>query len=204
MPELSAQETSSSVSFHRAAAPAAKTMDRHLDELVTLVKWALEREEDAAATIFRLAYRIEADSDLAVLARSYAADVREFAERLRRMLPSQDLVAGQRSDIGKVSDSVIQSLPPDKVAAFLITFLVQHADNTSDILQSAGGLLGSRQMEMLWRKADRDRRKLATWVREVERQLSARREAPAAARNAAKLAEAQCRDTAQRQLVIWM
>ncbi|MGE3231272.1 MAG: hypothetical protein AB7J30_17710 [Hyphomicrobium sp.] len=163
---------------------------------MALVKWALEREEDAAATICRLAYRIETDSELALTARTYATEVREFATRLRRLLPHGQEDGERDVDIGQVSDSVIQSLPSEKAATFLIRFLVQHAETTSDVLQSAGSQLGSREMDMLWRKADRERRKLAGWVRELECQLEARREAQRCCRKPSEVRP--------RQVVVWM
>jgi len=200
MSEIPAQTTPSGAPCFPTAAVMAParfsgTDARPLDELMALVKWALEREEDAAATICRLTYRIETDSELAVTARSYATEVREFATRLRRLLPQDQQAGAQEADIGRVSDGVIQSLPREKAATFLITFLVQHAETTSDVLQSAGAKLGSREMDMLWRKADRERRKLAGWVRAFESQLEAQREA----RRCAPKPEAR-----QRQFVIWM
>lgn len=147
-----------------------------LEERVALVKFALEREEDAAATIFRLSYQIEPGTELGNMARRYAIEIREFTARLGKMLPQGYSAMGSEGDIGRVSESIIQSLTPGSATTFLISFLIQHAETNVDILQSAGAKLGSREMDMLWRKADRERRKLAGWVREIECQLEARRE----------------------------
>jgi hypothetical protein len=128
----------------------------------------LAREDDAAATIQRLSYCVESDSELAKKARSYAAELRQLIARLRAALPPDDGIADADSELCGVSEGVIQSLRPEQAATVLIRFLLQHAETTSEILQSAGGKLNSKAVEMLWRQAERERRKIANWAHQLE------------------------------------
>lgn len=197
---------------HSAPKHAAGSIDRraaYVEELIALVKWSLSREENAAATISRLSYRVEPDSELAKTARTYAAEVRQFATRLRRLLPDEHSTDSREAEIGLVTDAVIQSMSHEKAAEFLIRFLLQHAETASEVLQSAGSRLHSKAAEMLWRKADRERRKLAAWIRDLEMQLRTRAEHASAKAESATGGEPAAgnplaRDALPRQLVIWM
>lgn len=153
-----------------------------IDELHAIVKWTLDREDDAASTIRKLAYRIDGDSELARKARSYAAELHRYVARLKALLPSADKAASEPAALGKVSERVIGSLDRDKATLLLIEFLLQHAETTSAILQSAGSRMNSKEFEMLWRKAEDERRQIAAWIKTDERhQLEAKARAAEAA-----------------------
>lgn len=175
-----------------------------IEELLGVVTWTLSRESDAVDTIRRLSYRIDSESELAHKARDYAARLQQLIARLKTALPRASSSAGGEAPLGgDLSNSLIQSLDREHATTTLILFLLQHAETTSHILQSAGDKLNSKSAEMLWRKAERERRKIAEWITQQEQQSKAAAERmrnqplkPQQSRNARVCAP-------QNQLVIW-
>lgn len=140
-------------------------------ELQAAVKWALTREENAAVTIQKLAYRISPDSELATRARAYASVLKYCVGRVRSQLPRDRSSASETSTQDVLSETVIRSLSSEKAAAVLVRFLLQHAETVSDTVMFAAERLNSRFMHRLWRKVDKERAKLVPWLQTEERLL---------------------------------
>lgn len=175
------------------AAAASSAHGERVDELHAIVKWTLDREDDAASTIRKLSYRIDGDSELARKARNYAVELHRYVARLKALLPSRDKAASEPSALGNVSERVIGSLDREKATLFLIEFLLQHAETTSAILQSAGGRMNSKGFEALWRKAEGERRQIAAWIKADERhQLEVKARAATAPAPAKPSSNASC------------
>lgn len=138
-------------------------------ELQAAVKWALTREENAAVTIRKLAYRISPDSELAVKARAYASVLKYCVARMRSQLPPDRSIANEPSTQDVLSERVILSLSSEKAAAVLVRFLLQHAETVSDTVMFAAERLNSRFILRLWRKVDTERAKLVQWLQTEER-----------------------------------
>lgn len=143
-------------------------------DLLSAVNWALSREEDAAATILKLAYRIESNSELAGKARDYAAKLKLLIARLKAALPRDGSRAASGMGASADPDPFVTALTPQQASTVLIKFLLQHAETTSEILQSAGARLSSKQVAILWRRAEKERRQLASWVHEIEQRADLR------------------------------
>lgn len=161
--------------------PAPHAHPERRDELHAMVKWTLDREDDAANTIKELSHRIDENSELAKQARRYASQLHTYVERLKAMLPPDDKAHANSAVLGGVCERVIGTLDGDNAKLFLIKFLLQHAETTSAILQSAGDRLNSQDFEALWRRADDERRAIFAWIKAHEaRQMEIRARAAAA------------------------
>lgn len=171
-------------------------------DLLGAVNWALSREEDAAATIQRLAYRVESSSELAGKARDYAAKLKLLIARLKAALPRDGSRAVSGMAASADPDPFVKALTPEQASTVLIRFLLQHAETTSEILQSAGARLSSKQIAILWRRAESERRQLANWVHEIERRPDLRPKPEKQAECAPSIRPAFVPDG--RQLVRWM
>lgn len=163
----------------RNAFPQAQT--ERIDELHAVVKWSLDREDDAASTIQELSHRIDAKSELAKKALGYSAELHRYVARFKALLPPDETNTDSPAQLSPVSERVIGALDRDKATLFLIRFLLQHAETTSAILQSAGGRMNSKGFDALWRQAEDERRKIAAWIGAQERHRIEERARSAAA-----------------------
>lgn len=137
-------------------------------QLRAAVRWTLTREENAAATIQRLSYRISPDSELAMRARAYAADLKYYIARMRSLLPPDPDEADDRSTHDALTETLIASLSPEKATTVLMRFLLQHAETASETVMFAAEKLNSNAIHRLWRRADAKRAKIVTWLQDQE------------------------------------
>jgi hypothetical protein len=59
---------------------------------------------------------------------------------------------------------VIQTLDPEAAAIILIRYVLQHAEATREILSGVGEGLNARAIEMLCRKAAREKQRIVAWI----------------------------------------
>ncbi len=137
-------------------------------ELQASIKWALLREQNAAATIEMLVGRISSETELVTKARSYASALKHHVARAKSMLPPDSDRANEVSTQNVLSETVILSLSSKKATDLLVRFLLQHAETVSDAVMFAAERLNSKVMHRLWRRADRARAKLVEWLEKHE------------------------------------
>ena len=141
------------------------------DELRQIVEFTLDREMFAADVIQRLSYRIDYNSELSRRARSYAVELRHYIARLKALLPSDVCPVSDDRPLRGKPKRTIESLESDEARLVLLNFLRSHADGTRWVLSAGGDQARSRAVEMLRRRVDRERHKIALWIGEQEATL---------------------------------
>lgn len=142
--------------------------------LPQIVKSILDREGCVANVIHRLSYQVDCDSELSQRARSYALELRHHLARLRALLPHGAGPAPEGRLLESKLKSAIDGLQPDDAKLVLIRFLLRHAGTQSEILPSASDRPKARTLEMLQRRAERERQRIALWLNEHEAGLHQR------------------------------
>jgi hypothetical protein len=133
-----------------------------------IAKSILDREENIASIIHRLSYRAYRDPELSQRARSYAVELKRYIERLRSILPRGAGPTSEDRPLESTLKSAIDSLHSDEAKLILIRFVLRHAGATSEILPSAGNQPKARTLNMLQRRVERERHKIADWINEHE------------------------------------
>ena len=133
-----------------------------------IAKSILDREENIASIIHRLSYRAYRDPELSQRARSYAVELKRYIARLRAILPRGAGPTSEDRPLETTLKSAIDSLHSDEAKLILIRFVLRHAGATSEILPSAGNQPKARTLNMLQRRVERERHKIADWINEHE------------------------------------
>jgi hypothetical protein len=128
----------------------------------------LDREESIASIIHRLSYRAYRDPELSQRARSYAVELKRYIARLRGILPRGAGPTPEDRPLETTLKSAIDSLHSDEAKLILIRFVLRHAGAMSEILPSAGNQPKARTLNMLQRRVERERHKIADWINEHE------------------------------------
>ena len=136
--------------------------------LTPIVNSILDREGDVASVIQRLSYRVDCTCELSQRARSYAIELRRHIARLGAILSRDGAPARERRSLEIKLKTTIEGLPPEEAKLVLIRFLLRHAGTPSEIVSSAGHQPKARMLEMLQRRAERERCRIARWINEHE------------------------------------
>jgi hypothetical protein len=94
--------------------------------------------------------------------------LRHYIARLRALLPLSAGATSEGRPLESKLRSAIEGLRPDDAKLVLIRFLLRHAAIPSEILASAGDQPKARTLEMLRRRTERERQKIALWINEHE------------------------------------
>lgn len=133
-----------------------------------IAKSILDREETIASIIHRLSYQAYRDPELSQRARSYAVELKRYIARLRGILPRGAGPTAEDLPLATTLRSAIDSLHSDDAKLILIRFVLRHAGATGEILPSAGNQPKARTLNMLQRRVERERHKIADWINEHE------------------------------------
>jgi hypothetical protein len=90
--------------------------------------------------------------------------LRHLTARLEAYLPAHLPSTRTRDHEADATKMVIQTLDPEAAAIILIRYVLQHAEATREILSGVGEGLNARAIEMLCRKAAREKQRIVAWI----------------------------------------
>lgn len=139
--------------------------DGDLQSVMAELKWTMARESDAADVIQRLAFRAADSTELGERAKEYAIELKRFSVRLESYLPAQ-WRSGCMTRIAEASmtNRALASLDQTTARNVLISYLIQHAKVTTEVLEGVGQGMNAKAIEMLCRKVTREKQRIAAWI----------------------------------------